>query len=170
MDESETIYISNAGLVLLNPFIPTLFEKAGLVSDKEFESDEKQMRAVQLLQYCAGGSENIPEYLLVLPKILCGIKVDEPIENNLLLTEEEKELVKSLLENVITQWSILGETNVEGLQQTFLERNGALRMSNERWELEVEKRPFDMLLDKIPWTYSLIKYEWMDKPLSTLWR
>ena len=155
---------------MLNPYIPVLFERAGLVVSKEFINDEKQKRAVQLLQYCVGGSENIAEYVLVLPKILCGVEMNEPIESDFLITDDEKELVNSLLENIIEQWSILGETKTDGLQQTFLERNGALRLRNERWELEVEQRPFDMLLDKIPWTYSLIKYPWMQKPLSTLWR
>ncbi len=169
-DETGTIYIANAGLVLLNPFIPLLFERAGLVQNRVFVDEEKQVRAVYLLQFCAGSGENNEEYRMTLPKILCGIAPDYPLANEILLNSQEKDLTNSLLENIISQWKILGGTRVEGLQQTFIARNGALRKRNDSWELDIEKRPFDMLLDKIPWTYSLIKYPWMQKPLSTLWR
>lgn len=169
-DESQTIYIANAGLVLLNPFIPVLFEKAGLISNRTFINEEMQKYAVHLLQYCVNNCEENPEYVMTLPKILCGLEPDEPIENEAQIKEEEKAIVESLLTNIISQWNILGNTKIDGLQQTFIERNGALRARENSWELEVEKRPFDMLLDKIPWTYSLIKYPWMPKPINTIWR
>jgi hypothetical protein len=169
-DESETLYIANAGLVLLNPFIPALFERSGLVKDRAFTGDEAKEHAVHLLQYCVDSRENADEFLLGLPKILCGMDPGEPVRSDVTITESEKDLVHSLLKAVIDQWKIIGNTSVEGLQQSFLERNGALRLQKDRWELEVEKRSFDVLLDQIPWTYSLIKLPWMLKPVYTLWR
>jgi hypothetical protein len=170
IDESETIYIANAGLVLLNPFIPLLFEKAGLVNNGIFINQETQKHAVYLLQYCVNSSEENAENVMALPKILCGLELDEPIENQALITEEEKSLVESLLTSMIRQWDILGNTGIDGLQQTFIQRNAALRAMENNLELEVEKRAFDMLLDKIPWTYSLIKFPWMTESIITLWR
>lgn len=169
-EESEAVYIANAGLVLLNPFIRVLLERAGLMSNSAFKSEEKKMHSVQLLQFCTSNSENNAEFEMVLPKILCGIEPDEPITHETPLTEEEKNLVESLLANAISQWSTLGNTSISGLQQTFLTRKGALSSGENNWELQVEQKSFDMLLDRIPWTYSLIKYPWMQKPVRTIWR
>lgn len=167
---TNMMYINNAGLVLLSPFIPTLFEKAGLIANEAFRNQDKQFYAVHLLQYMIANDLNSPEYLLVLPKILCGLDINEPMQRSVSLTDSDLELSDSLLSVVISRWEILGETSTEGLQQSFLARSGVLREGEERWELEVEVKSFDMLLDQIPWRYELIHYPWMNKPLSTQWR
>ncbi len=65
---------------------------------------------------------------------------------------------------------MIGDTSVEGLQQTFLERKGVLRAQNKQWELEVEPQSFDMLIDHLPWSFGHIKLPWMEKLVFTKWR
>jgi len=169
-EESTTIYINNAGLILIAPFIPALFEKAGLVSNRAFIDEEKKQYAIHLLQYCVNNEEGSPEYQLTLPKLLCGDKLSTPIQKEIRLEEKDKALTNSLLRSVIEQWKNIGETSVEGLQQTFIQRNGLLRPQNKQWELEIEARSFDMLLDFLPWNFSHTKLPWMGKIIFTKWR
>ena len=49
-------------------------------------------------------------------------------------------------------------------------RRGALRPHEEAWRLTVEPGPFDMLLDRIPWGYGLLKLPWMAQVLHVDWR
>jgi hypothetical protein len=30
--------------------------------------------------------------------------------------------------------------------------------------------PFDMLMDRLPWSFSLIRYPWMEEPLHVTWQ
>ena len=137
-DDPESIYISNAGLVLLNPFIPALFERTGIVSNGNFTNEEKKQRGVHLLQYLANGKEQNPEYVMPLPKVLCGMELNQPLEKNLHLTKKEKEQANELLNSVLAHWKAMRNTSIEGLQESFLQRNGALRLTDDGWKLVVE--------------------------------
>src|SRR5690606_15522628 len=54
----EGIFINNAGLVLLNPFLPSLFTQTGLLRDNHaFVSTEAQQKAAVLLYYMQSGEE-----------------------------------------------------------------------------------------------------------------
>ena len=45
-----------------------------------------------------------------------------------------------------------------------------LTQDDEAWRLVVEPRPFDMLLDRIPWGYGTLKLPWMAQVLHVDWR
>ena len=78
-DIEEDIYIGNAGLVLLSPYLTRYFEGLGLVEGRAFKDRVAAERGVHLLQFMLDGSSSNPEFLLVLNKILCGIKTGAPI-------------------------------------------------------------------------------------------
>jgi hypothetical protein len=65
----------------------------------------------------------------------------------------------------------LGSTTVDGLRQTFLQRRGRLetRDGGGRW-LVVEAGSFDMLIDHLPWGYTMQKLPWMEEVLNVEWR
>ena len=128
------------------------------------------MRATHMLQFLVNGSTSSPEYLLVLNKFLCGIKTGEPIEREIELNQKEKEVLEGLLQGMIQNWKVLGNTSVAGLRETFLQREGRLQLKNDAWHLLVEPRTFDMLLDQLPWSYSTIKYPWMERVIYVEWR
>lgn len=170
MDDERGLFIRNAGLILLWPFLPRLFERAGLVTGISFVSESAAYRAVHLLQYMVDHKEQTPEYNLVLNKLLCNISKAKPIEKDVVLTDEEKESANQLLGAVVKHWGALGETSTAGLQETFLQRGGQLFFFDAKYELRVERKAFDKLLSRLPWSISPVKLPWMNKPLYVEWK
>lgn len=166
----QALYLGNAGLVLLWPFLTRYFEMLGLVTEGNFVDDRARSRAVYLLQFLASGSHEAPEHELLLNKLLCGMPaavspefVDAPDEqaiNNGL----------SLLRAVTQRWEKLKNTSVDGLRETFLMREGRLLLHEDKVTLTVSHKAYDMLLDSLPWSYSMIKLPWMQKMLFVQWR
>lgn len=39
-------------------------------------------------------------------------------------------------------------------------------MEEDNWMLTVEEKPFDILLDSLPWNFKLVKAPWMEKCLE----
>jgi hypothetical protein len=56
------------------------------------------------------------------------------------------------------------------LRESFLQRGGRLQRKGDAWQLAVETRAFDMLLDQVPWSYSTIKFGWMERVIYVDWR
>ncbi len=165
----EGVAISNAGLVLLNSYFLMLLERLGIIADKTFTSEEAQLDAVHYFQYIVTGFTQTDDSLLVLNKILSGLSPDKPVSDSIEMTEEQKRLIDGLIQAAIGYWTAIGDSTVNGFRGNWLVRNGILRESEERWELEVEKRPYDILLQKSPFSFSIIKLPWMSKPLHVSW-
>ncbi len=168
-DDKNAIYIGNAGLVLLNPFLSVYFTRLGLVEGGKFIDVEKQMRAVHLLQYVVTGATGSPEHQLVLNKILCNVPVEEPVPLNIEVTQYEQEVSEGMLNAVLNAWEKLKNTSIEGFRGSFLQRNGSLVYMDDAWNLRVEQRGYDVLLQTLPWTIGMIKAPWMDNFLYVEW-
>jgi hypothetical protein len=91
------------------------------------------------------------------------------IDTGVVLDDFCKEEANNLLQSVVEHWSILKNTSVAGLQESFLQRNGKLLFKEHEWNLQVEQRPYDMLLQNLPWNISMIKLSWMPHLLRTEW-
>jgi|GEM_PF-2791659 len=167
------IYVDNAGLVLVSPFLPHLFRELGLsrVDDtgKTHLDPEPATRAVHLLQYLVDGRTSAPEPLLVLNKILCGLSVPTPVPSGIDLTEREQSLCDRLLKALIANWTIIANTSVAGLRETFLQREGRLEQLDDRWKLQVQRKTLDVLIDQVPWSISILTHPWMPQPLYVSW-
>ncbi len=168
MAESLTgIYIQNAGLVIVAPFLPMLFKNLGIWVDGRWQNSEQ---AVCLIHYLASGNASMEEFELVLPKLLCGLDPEEVIDTTGFLPDEKwVHEANELLKSVIEYWSILKDTSVEGLRGSFLTREGRLQKKEADWQLIVEQKPFDMLLQQLPWNISMIQLPWMEGVLYTDW-
>lgn len=167
----ETVYLANAGLVLLWPFLTTLFDRLGYLEGQQFRDDASRQRAALLLQFLASGASEVPEYQLPLNKLLCGMLQSQPLPRELALTTAETELGESLLKAVIARWDALKNTSIAGLRETFLLRPGKLEwLPDDRIVLTVETKTLDILLDRRPWSISIIKLPWMAAPLYVTWR
>jgi hypothetical protein len=164
--KQEGIYIQNAGLIIVAPFLIILYKRLGLLDGLEITDKN---RAVYLAQYIASGRERVAEFELGLTKILCGLESDTPVDTQWQLTSEEKTGINDLLLSAIEYWSILKDTSPDGLQHTFLQRSGKLRFINNEWRLQVEPKPWDVLLQHLPWSISMIKLPWMRNMLRTDW-
>lgn len=168
-EELEKIYVNNAGLVLLNPFLPVYFDRLNLLDNGKFIDQLLQQRAVHLLAYVTDGKEEHAEHSLPLNKILCGFSLNEPIDYAFDIKSNEKELSTQMLKVVFQRWEKLKNSTVEGFRDSFLKRQGILTRTKEGWNLRVEQRGYDILLDTIPWGFRFIKQSWMDATLTVEW-
>ncbi|MCP4667818.1 MAG: hypothetical protein GY849_15815 [Deltaproteobacteria bacterium] len=168
--DSEALYIGNAGLVLLTPFLPDFFGKIGLVEGDAFISGEAAGRAVLMLQYLAEGSSEVPEHALPLNKVLCGVELLEPVEMRLEASEEERRDCRALLETMIEKWPRLEDVTVDEFRAMFLLREGALSVRDRKWLLRVPSEGRDILLGDALWGIELVDLPWMRDELFVEWQ
>jgi hypothetical protein len=167
IDIKEGIYINCAGLVLLHPFLPRFFEAVGIAEEDDLLQTD---RALCLLHFLATGQSVAPEYELILPKILCNVPLDAPVESLIELSSAEYEAATALLEAVVHHWEALRNTSIDGLRGTFLIRSGKVSLKNDgEWLLQVESQSFDILLNQLPWGIGMIKLPWMSRMLPVEW-
>jgi hypothetical protein len=165
-----SVSVRNAGLVLINGYLSILLTRLDLISEqKKFCSAEAQLAAVHYLQYVVTGLDNTEESLLPLNKLLCGIPLSQPVMESIEISEAHKALIDGLIEAVISHWPSIGNCSVYGFRGNWLVRDGLLTEKEDRWELTVEKRAYDLLIHKSPFSFSVIRYPWMDKPLHVNW-
>jgi hypothetical protein len=166
----EGLFGKHAGLILLHPFLPAFFSQAGVWAEGGFVSPEAWQQAVFLLYYLATGGKEAPEYELILPKFLCGYRLEEPIPDRLDIAPEVYAEADHLLENVLQHWEKLKDSSIGALREGFLQRPGKLASRGERTVLLVETSAIDVLLDFLPWNLSIVKLPWMKQLLSVEWR
>ena len=170
IENPSMAFVKNAGLVLLSPYIPKLFELFSLTKKGEFIDEMHRMQALNVLQYLVSFNIDYNEPDLSLNKLMCGVRLDQPVSTDYTITKEQKDLINSLLSGVIEHWKAIGNTSVDGIRQAFIQRDGALYKNDDNWRLEVMSKPFDMLLDQLPWSFSTIKYSWMNEMIQVKWR
>ena len=166
----EVQYIQNAGVVLTHAFLPMFFKELKLINDKkQFRNQQAQHRAIHLIHYLASGQEGLPEYRLLLPKLLGGLRLDLPIERGVVLKKKEKKEADALLKAVIKHWGALGNASIEALREGFFNRDGKLSTTDKGQLLQIEQRTEDILLSRLPWSISMIKLPWMPEMLFVEW-
>lgn len=163
------LYIKSCGIVILHYFLAPFFTGLKLLADGKFIDDTAHQRAVLLLHYLATGNVEVAEFDLILQKILCGYPLDETLPASIVLSKKEKMESKKLLEAIIDHWAPLKNTSVDGLRNTFFERDGKLTTKENGWLLTVEQRTVDVLLGKLPWGFSTIRLPWMEQILNVDW-
>lgn len=162
------IAVADAGLVLLHPFLPALFEARGLAAHGRFIDDAAWQHAIHLAAFLATGERSPREPELVMAKLLCGWPLDETVASATLGDADAAE-GEALLRAAIAHWTALGQASPTALRETFLLRPGRLGRSAEGWRLEVERRGTDVLLDRLPWGLGAVRLPWMRRPLFVDW-
>ncbi|WP_372771994.1 contractile injection system tape measure protein [Mangrovibacterium sp.] len=166
----EEIHVGNAGLVLLHPFLSVLFRGLNLLDDEQqFKSRTHACKAVHILQYLVADQLITAEYELALNKILCGLDVAEPIPNSGDLSASEQDECLHLIKTVLERWSALKTENPKALQENYLCRKGILRKTGAGWTLIVERNTIDVMLDRLPWAISIVKFPWTEQILHVEW-
>lgn len=166
----DEIFIENAGLVIVNSYLPILFERCGLTKSNTFLSSDHQQKAALLIQYLLLDKPPLDEHHLPFNKLLCGLPLASPINTSMVPTADEMKIVRGLIKAVIEHWTSIGQSSIDGFRGSWLWRKGKLEHKEEQWELHVEQNTYDMLLDRLPFSMSPIKYSWMEKPLIVNWR
>ena len=169
VEDLDSQYLNNAGLVLAWPFLVRFFRRIELVDVNSFRSSEAQERAVLVLQHLVTGQSEWPEHELFLNKLLCGWLPEEPVGKKIELTELESKDAQDLLESMIEQWRILKKTSVDGFRESFLQREGRLSLQENGWSLKVARASYDVLLDQLPWGISVVLLPWMKAPIFVEW-
>lgn len=163
------IFIQTAGLVLLNPFLKQFFRYIGTIDEKGMMVKEKSSLAVQALHFLATGEEDFFEGNLTFSKFLCGVPLEMPVPMESLLTDFIKYEAETMLKEVIRNWPELKNTSAGGLREMFIKRDGKLVLSGVQYKLIVERRAQDILLEKLNWSVSVVKFAWLDKVLIIEW-
>ncbi|MEZ4731465.1 MAG: contractile injection system tape measure protein [Caldilineaceae bacterium] len=166
---ADEVYVGNAGLVLLWPFLGHFFTRLGLLVEQQFKDEAARQRAVGLLQHLATGATDFPEYLLPLNKLLCGLDLAQLFDFGAPLTDGEADEAPALLRAVIEHAPILRDMTPTGLQGTFLLRQGVLRTGAGAWLLQVERESYEVVLERFPWSWEWVKLPWMAVPLRVEW-
>ncbi|HMG13849.1 MAG TPA: contractile injection system tape measure protein [Saprospiraceae bacterium] len=167
LEKKEGFYINNAGLVLLHPFLSMIFETLKISKENKLLEPE---RALCLLYFLTTGRNSPAEYELVLPKILCNMELDKPVESIQPLSQADQDEAENLLKAVIGHWDALRDTSPDALRGTFLYRPGKISRRNDNgWLLQVEHQSFDILLEGLPWGIGMIKLPWMQEMLFVEW-
>ena len=167
------IPISNAGLVILFPFLPMLFMRLNMLSQdrRDFNSNESKVRAIFILQHLmASEDREYDEKDLFLNRLLINYPFNEPLPKRMELNQDELNTIDSLLKAAKTNWEKMRNTSMRGFQEAFLRRAGFIEKTEREWVLTVEERAFDILLDSIPWSYKLVRLPWMENILKVNWR
>lgn len=169
LDQTGSLFIQNAGLILLWPFLSRLFDKLNLLQDKDFVDENAQQKAILLTQYLATGNTDFQESFLALNKLICGAPIETFVDVELSIEKFELNLCDSLLKSVINNWEKINNSSVSTLRETFLNREGVLIRSNADFKLNIEKKPFDVLLTTLPWTISMIQTSFMKNRIIVTW-
>lgn len=163
---SDKIAVSNAGLILLAPFLPAFFNTLTWQPQKDKHTANQ---CVLALHYLACGQYVAEDWELVLPKLLCGIPLSNACGGTLAATPLFEQEANALLQSIIQHWQKLGNTSKEGLRVNFLQRPGLLQWKTPSTQLFIVEQTADILLQFIPWNFRLIKLPWMPQLLTVKW-
>ena len=168
----DEFYLENAGMILINAFYPRFFQMIGLMEDGNFKEEKLRHIAAYALQYVISDNPPMAEEGLVLNKLLAGLQPEDLLEH---YPEENevKEIIKhvhEMLQAVIAHWQSIGTSSVDGFRGNWCVRQGKLVRHDEYWQLYVERKPYDLLIDQLPFSYTPVNYSWLEKPIVVDWR
>lgn len=170
-DPGRDYYLKNAGLILLHPYLPHFFGSLGYLNESGmFLSQEKAAQGAFLLQYLYNLQTTQDEEQMLLNKLLCGMQLAMPTPAEYHPTEAEKEWCDGMINALVSQWEIIGAHDVSGFRDTWLWRTGKLTVKADKAKLVVDPKPYDILMDSLPYTLSPAMMAWADKPIYVEWR
>lgn len=168
--ESEKLYVRNAGMILLWPFLERYFEKNGLLSESKFIHKQAQEQAAWLLQRLVmGPAYELFEPHIALNKVIAGLQPETPVHAPEPITQEQELLMDELLAAVMEHVPAWKNLTVEQLRNAYLQREGAFSTRDGQWLLQVKRETYDILLEKLPWPIQLIRLPWLEHLLVVEW-
>ncbi|MFN8395491.1 MAG: contractile injection system tape measure protein [Bacteroidia bacterium] len=165
----EEIFVPNAGLVLVAAFLPMFFEHLGLLEGGQFRDEAAQQRAVLLLSVLSRGLNVVDEPELAMEKLLAGLPISAPLDMSIPPSETDLEDADALLQSVIMNWSVLGDVSPDQLRGGFLLREGVLQANGRNWKLRVDRKGYDVVLERLPWSISIVSHPWMEGIVFVEW-
>lgn len=169
--ETVRVPLSDAGLVLIHPFIPRFLHNLGLTDGKgRFRSGISRVHAVHLLREITGFDAPHFDHNLLLEKLLCGLSMDSLLPLDWDSNDKEKQEIQDLLEAVRSYLPSLANSSNQALQRAFLQRSGSVEPLEGSFLVRVESSAMDILLDDLTWENSIIVLPWLDNPIIVEWQ
>jgi hypothetical protein len=170
-DRTFGVPVSNAGLVLLTPFLPRVFAARNVAHPGEKSLNAEALRrAAALLHFAASGENDGHEYELGLIKILLGVPLDQPILfASGILNRGDRDAIETLLSDVVEHWRVIRPMSIDAFRESFLHRRGLLIDARGSWHLRVEASPIDSFLDHLPWSLTTLTMAWLPAPITLDW-
>ncbi|MCR1024517.1 contractile injection system tape measure protein [Cellulophaga baltica] len=168
-EDNQKFLSNHGGAVILAQFLKPLFKNLGFFIDGEWIDEERQFKAMHLINYLCTGKESAMEFDLNIEKLLCGLPLNAPLPQNAHLTADEMREADLLLESIIEHWGVLKNTSINGLRKAFLLRECIITDNNTDWQINMERKTADVLLDKLPWGFSVIILPWNDYQIYVEW-
>jgi hypothetical protein len=166
--EDEAIYFGGAGAILVHPFLEQLFRERGLLEGRSFRGPEARNRAVHLIGFITFDRVELPEYDLVLAKVICGVEMEEPIEP-VQLEDDDLVACDALLRAVLEHWTALRSSSPDWLREQFFLREGKLEDVDSGRRLTIERRAQDVLLTRLPWGFGVVAPPWLTDRIFVRW-
>ena len=168
-ENTSKITLKNAGIVLISPYFKPFFQELQLIDNQQFISKKEQYKAVHLIKYLATGKTIFNEFDLTLEKLICGIPLNEPVPRKVSFSAHEINEANELLKSVIEHWQVLKNSSPDALRNTFFQREGILQKNELGWQINIERKTQDILLDSIPWGFSMIVPSWNNYIITVEW-
>lgn len=168
-DVTTKFTLQHAGIVLISPYFKPFFHELQLLDNCKFISKNAQYKAIHLIKYLATGKTEFDEFDLTLEKLICGISLDEPVPRKVEFFEKEIAEAEDLLISVIEHWKVLKNSSPDALRNTFFQREGILQKNEFGWQINIERKTQDILLDSIPWGFSMIVPSWNNYIITVEW-
>lgn len=167
----DSIYINNAGLVLLHPFLPHFLKSLGLTENHQFIDEEARLKAIYILHFVATGELTATEDQLYFEKFLCAWPEEEPLPSYAIENKDELDTeVDRLWDAIRSRWKAMKSSQFDALRVNFLHRNGKLEQDHAgHWTLTVEPDGRDILLQTIDWSVYLLRLPWMAEVVYVEW-
>ncbi|WXJ73618.1 contractile injection system tape measure protein [Mycetohabitans endofungorum] len=170
--EAEPLVVANAGLVLLWPVLPRLFQTFELVDADNRWQPDAALRAVALLDWLAGGQTPPADWRLPVPRLLCGLSPlpqDATSINWPVLDGPQQVYADSWLNTTLAVLPGLQRLSVADVRAFFLQRTGMLTADTKHLTLAVERDATDVLLTQVPWPLTQVALPWLSSPIEVEW-
>ncbi|BBN82778.1 hypothetical protein PA25_27630 [Pseudoalteromonas sp. A25] len=159
----------DVGLVIVWPFLPTLFSKLSLLHDSEHEQagmfvdEHALMLAHAVLCYIA----NVDPLIEVshTAKALLGLPLDMEIDDIIELDDKTKTAVDYMLHALVSRWEILKGMPVDEFVRLFIVREGQVEQIETGYHINAETMVQDVLMAKLPWGLGMVQLPWLDQTL-----
>ncbi len=170
--ENGTRFLTGlCGLMLLAPFLSTLFRRMGLLEKNEFISEMEQLKAYKVLMTIPKIDETETfEFQDLIPRIITGIAPEDTINYVPELTDEEITELTNFLNAVISQWPVMANSTLRGFIESFLLRDGKVWKAGKVWKIEVNGHGADIILQTLTWGFATMKFPWTPYMIETDWK
>lgn len=173
VNDLEHLELSGAGIVLLWPLLPDLFEAHALIDSSGFIDEASQVQAVMLLDALVWGDSAVSPWRLEEFCYWCGLPAERILQDPDTWRTLDSGLLVQLdawLVSVLAQVPGLDGFDAPSLRALFLQRSGQLVVLDTWVRLTLDAQAQDALLRDCPWPLSHLTLPWLPLVVSLTWQ